>query len=421
MKTRTAYFDCASGIAGNMILGSLLSAGLDRKTWLCHMAKLRLPLRIETRNVLRHGIRALQVEVRVLRPSDPRRLADVVNVIRKARLPKRVSEKSVAVFERLARAEAKVHGTTFNRVHFHEVGADDCLVDIVGSVLGLQMLGIERVQASAVNLGNGRVTFSHGVFSVPAPAVAELLKGVPVYQPKRVTGELTTPTGAAILRELSTGFGSMPAMTIASIGNGAGTRRTQEPNILRMYAGETADGGSRRIAALAEAAESQKAHSASSASFLRPFCDSPRVVVLETNIDDMNPELYGYVMERLFEAGALDVFLTPIQMKKNRPGTLLSVIAQPDKTAVLAETILVETTSLGVRVSEMNRICLDREVRTVRTRFGTIPVKLGKLRGRVVTVAPEYEACRRAALKYHVPLKQVYDAARREIPMTKSQ
>jgi uncharacterized protein (TIGR00299 family) protein len=372
-----------------MILGSLFSAGLDRQAWQQQMARLRLRVKVETHNVLRNGIRALQVEVKVLRPSGPRRLADVVRVIRQARLPKPVFERSVAIFERLARAEAKVHGTLPGRVHFHEVGADDCLVDIVGAVLGLEMLGIEQVQASAVNLGNGRVTFSHGVFSVPAPAVAELLKGVPVYQPKYVTGELTTPTGAAILRELSAGFGPMPAMSIRSIGYGAGTRRTQEPNILRMYLGETATSEPRRASR-----------------------EASRVVVLETNIDDMNPELYGYVMERLFEAGALDVFLTPIQMKKNRPATLLSVIAQPDKTALLAEIVLAETTSLGVRFQEMNRVCLDREVRPVRTRFGPISVKIGRLAGKVVTVAPEYEACKAAARKHRVPLKTIYDAAR---------
>jgi uncharacterized protein (TIGR00299 family) protein len=219
--------------------------------------------------------------------------------------------------------------------------------------------------------------------------VAELLKGVPVYQPKYVTGELTTPTGAAILRELSAGFGPMPAMSIRSIGYGAGTRRTQEPNILRMYLGETATSEPRRASR-----------------------EASRVVVLETNIDDMNPELYGYVMERLFEAGALDVFLTPIQMKKNRPATLLSVIAQPDKTALLAEIVLAETTSLGVRFQEMNRVCLDREVRPVRTRFGPISVKIGRLAGKVVTVAPEYEACKAAARKHRVPLKTIYDAAR---------
>jgi len=373
-----------------MILGSLFSAGLDRQAWQRQIAKLRLPVKVETHRVLRHGIRALQVEVKVLKPSGPRRLADVVKVIRQAQLPKPVFEQSVAVFERLARAEAKVHGTTRNRIHFHEVGADDCLVDIVGAVLGLAMLGIEQVEASPVNLGNGRVTFSHGVFSVPAPAVAELLKGAPVYQPKYVTGELTTPTGAAILRELSAGFGPMPAMTIAGIGYGAGTRRTQEPNILRLYVGETA-----------------------THELLTATRELTKVIVLETNIDDMNPELYGYVMERLFAAGALDVFLTPIQMKKNRPATLLSVIAQPDKTDVLAEIVLTETTSLGVRFQETSRICLDREVKQVRTRFGLISVKVGRLAGRVVTVAPEYEACRRAAKKHRVPLKMVYEAASR--------
>jgi uncharacterized protein (DUF111 family) len=190
----------------------------------------------------------------------------------------------------------------------------------------------------------------------------------------------------------------MPAMTIASIGYGAGTRRTQEPNILRLYVGETANRELR-------SAEREQT----------------RVVVLETNIDDMNPELYGYVMERLFAAGALDVFLTPIQMKKNRPATLLSAIAQPDKTAALAEIILTETTSLGVRFQEINRICLEREVRHVRTGFGVISVKVGRLAGRVVTVAPEYEACKRAAMKHHVPLKTIYDAAARQIPMTRSQ
>jgi hypothetical protein len=390
---KITYFDCASGIAGNMILGSLFSAGLDRKAWQRQMAKLRLPVEVKTHNARRHGIRALQVEVKVRQPSGPRRLADVVRVIRRARLPKNVFERSVAVFERLAQAEAKVHGTTSGRVHFHEVGADDCLVDIVGAVLGLEMMGIEQVQASAVNLGNGRVTFSHGVFSVPAPAVAELLKGVPVYQPKRVTGELATPTGAAILRELSREFGPMPAMSITSIGYGAGTRRTAEPNILRMYVGETGDDGLRTA-----------------------NCDVPKVVVLETNIDDMNPELYGYVVERLFAAGALDVYLTPIQMKKNRPATLLSVIAQPDKTATLSEIILTETTSLGVRLHETNRICLDREIQHVRTRFGLIPVKVGRLHGRVVTIAPEYESCKRAALKHKVALKQVYGDALRVTP-----
>jgi hypothetical protein len=407
---KTAYFDCASGIAGNMILGSLFSAGLDRQTWLRQMAMLRLPVKVETHNVLRHGIRALQVDVRILKPSAPRRLAEVVRVIRQARLPKPVFERSVAVFERLARAEAKVHGTMRDRVHFHEVGADDCLVDIVGSVLGLEMLGIEQVQASAVNLGNGRVTFSHGVFSVPAPAVAELLKGVPVFQPKYVTGELTTPTGAAILRELSIGFGPMPAMTIASVGYGAGTRRTQEPNILRLYVGNS---GLSHFPLRKRGAVPRVSTSAN--------CEAPKVVVLETNIDDMNPELYGYVMERLFEGGALDVFLTPIQMKKNRPGTLLSAIAQPDKTATLAKIILTETTSLGVRFQEMNRVCLDREVKQVRTRFGLISVKVGRLAGRVVTVAPEFEACRRAARRYRVPLKTVYTVAARQIPISKSQ
>jgi uncharacterized protein (TIGR00299 family) protein len=222
---------------------------------------------------------------------------------------------------------------------------------------------------------------------VPAPAVAELLKGVPVYQPGEETGELTTPTGAVILRELVRDFAPMPEMRIDRVGYGAGSRVTGAPNALRLFLGETVGAGE--------------------------CASGVRVAVIETNIDDMNPELYGYAMERLYAAGALDVFLSPIQMKKNRPATLLSVIAPPDSVSALAEIVLTETTSLGVRYSEMNRICLDREVRPVRTRFGVIPVKLGKLRGKTVTVAPEYEACRAAARRHRVPLKTVYEHALR--------
>jgi hypothetical protein len=343
--------------------------------------------------VRRGAIVGTHVDVRAPDRDRERRLPEILRIVRRARLSAAVTRRAVLVFERLARAEGRVHGVEPADIHFHEVGGYDCIVDVVGSVLGFEMLGVQRVTASAVNLGQGRVRFSHGEFAVPAPAVAELLKGVPVYQPDEETGELTTPTGAAILTGLTAGYGPLPLMRVERVGIGAGTRRESAgSNVLRLFLGETTDP-------------------------MRTE-ESSTVAVVEANIDDMNPELFGHVMDVLLRTGALDVFFVPVQMKKNRPGVLLTVIAPEAAVSDVCRVVLSETTSLGVRYRVMYRTCLGREVAMIRTRFGRIRVKLGRLDGRIVTRAPEYEDCRRAALKCRVPLKQVYEEASRRATET---
>jgi hypothetical protein len=382
---RLAYFDCSSGVAGDMILGCLLSAGLDEKAWRREIARLQLPVRIKVGRVRRGIVGATAVEVVVLKREGERGLREIVRLIKRTRLSRAVSERSVAIFERLARAEAKVHGTSIGHVHFHEVGGCDCIVDIVGAVVGFELLGIDRVVASPVNLGSGVVKFSHGVLPVPAPATAELLKGVPVYQPPEAVGELTTPTGAALLREFAENFGPLPPMRISAIGCGAGNLPTPWPNVLRVFIGmEEKTLG---------------------------LPGTERVGIVEANIDDMNPQLFDYVLERLFAAGALDVYLTPIQMKKNRPATLLTAVGPVAIRDRLSRIILTETTTLGVRYSEMSRSCLGREMVTVPTRFGPVAVKLGKLDGKTVNAAPEYESARALARKTSVPLKLIFASA----------
>jgi hypothetical protein len=397
---KLGYFDCSSGIAGNMVLGALLDAGLDRKEWQAQLSRLRLPVTVRVAQVKRQGVSATHVRIALPTSASRRvaprnRLPEIARIIRRARLGRVVTDRALAIFERLARAEAKVHGTTIDEVHFHEVGGYDCITDIVGTVVGLELLGVQRLFASPVNLGSGTVTFSHGTFPVPAPAVAELLKGAPVYQPATITGELTTPTGAAILHELVSEYGPLPMMQVFAVGYGAGDRIVPGYGSLRFLLGQPADRKATRR-------EWERL----------PYRDN-RVIVIETNVDDMNPELLGYCMERLLAQGALDVYFTPIQMKKNRPGTLLSVIAPPEQLEELTRIVLTETSSLGVRYAEMQRICLDRETRNVRTRYGLIRMKLGLLAGKKVTKAPEYESCRTAALKHGVPLKRVYAAALR--------
>lgn len=385
--SRLAYFDCSSGIAGDMVLASLLSAGLDEKAWRRELARLRLPVRIRAGRVRRGVVGATAVRVVVPKSGEERGLRGIVRLIRRARLSRTTAERSIAIFERLAKAEARVHGTAVDRVHFHEVGGYDCIVDIVGASLGLDLLGIERVVSSPVNLGRGTVKFSHGVLPVPAPATAELLKGVPVYQPAEAVGELTTPTGAAILREYAETFGPLPLLRISAIGCGAGNLETPWPNVLRVFVGEE----------------------------VKSLClpGTERAGIVEANIDDMNPQLFDYVMERLFAEGALDVYLTPIQMKKNRPATLLTAIGPVALRDRLARIILAETTTLGVRYAEMGRFCLGRELATVKTRFGPVVVKLGKLDGKVVNAAPEYESARALARATSVPLKLVFAEAQR--------
>jgi uncharacterized protein (TIGR00299 family) protein len=293
-----------------------------------------------------------------------------------------VKQKSLAIFRRLAEAEAKVHQIPIDQVHFHEVGAMDAIIDVVGTVSGLSCLGIEKVYCSPLHVGTGTVTCAHGTLPVPAPATAELIKGTPVFS-SGVEGELLTPTGAAILTTLSSGFGPMPAMTVERIGYGAGTSEPAIPNLLRVIIGEVREEVS--------------------------GFETERAAVIETNIDDMNPQMYDYLIEKMLNMGALDVFLSPVQMKKNRPGTLLSVICAPEMTERFSDFILRETTTIGLRWRLDNRIKARRRMKEIQTIYGFIRFKLAETGNGSLQAFPEYEDCKRVALEKKVPLLEVME------------
>ena len=377
---KTAYFDCFSGISGDMVLGALVGAGVGLDQLEAELR--RLPIsgwRISSETVRRGAMAATRVSVEAEEQQPHRSLAAILKLIEQAKLAPKANERARAIFERLGRAEAKVHGIAIDRVHFHEVGAIDAIVDIVGASIGFDLLGIEGFFASPLNVGSGRVQTAHGILPVPAPATTELLQGFACYS-TGIERELATPTGAAIVSTLAAGSGPMPLMTVRSVGLGAGSADlAQQPNVLRLFIGER-DGG----AGVEET-----------------------VTMIEANVDDMNPQLYGYFAERALEAGALDVFSTPAQMKKNRPGQLLTVLARPDAAEGLIELMFRETTTLGVRVSQAQRRKLDREWLTVETAHGSVRMKLGRVNGRLLNAAPEYEDCRRIAEEQNVPLKEV--------------
>lgn len=380
---RIAYFDCFAGLSGDMTLGALLEVGVDAERLEEELRRLPLPeIRLEVRSVQKAGLAATAVAVIAPEPQPRRCLADIVNLLENSPLSPWVKEHSSRVFHRLAEVEAKIHRTTPERVHFHEVGAIDAIADVVGALLGLEWLGVEQVYASPLPFSRGFVECAHGTLPVPAPAVAELLRGIPTV-PSPVSGETVTPTGAAIITTIASQFGPPPPFTPEVVGYGAGKRDQPIPNVLRLFLGEMA----------AEVGEE-------------------RLILLETNLDDLNPELYTYVQQRLFAAGAADVYFTPIQMKKNRPAVLLSVLAPPERAETLSEILFLETSTLGLRWLEVRRRHLEREWVRVETPFGPVEVKIGRLGGRVVNLAPEYESCRAAAEAHRVPLQVVYDAAR---------
>ncbi|PJC74262.1 MAG: TIGR00299 family protein, partial [Syntrophobacterales bacterium CG_4_8_14_3_um_filter_58_8] len=378
---KIAYFDCFAGISGDMTLGALIGAGADPVRLRDGLAGLGVGgYRIEVGRKIKGVIETTDVRVVLDEPPLPRqrRLKEIRETIRSANLSDRVKQTAERIFNRLAEAEGRVHGRSPEEVHFHEVGAVDAIVDIVGAAICLEMIGWPKVVASPMPTFHGYITGAHGTFPLPAPATAELLRGVP-WRKLDIEGELVTPTGAAIIAEIASGFGEMPAMTVETIGYGAGKSNFGIPNVLRIMVGE----------------ESPSVPAARS------------VTVIETNIDDLNPQFYETAMERLFAAGALDVFLTPIQMKKNRPGTLLSVICDPVGAESLAAVVLAETSTLGVRMSRWERVCLDRRWEEVVTGFGTIRIKIGERDGKTITASPEYEDCKQAAAEHDVAIRQV--------------
>jgi uncharacterized protein (TIGR00299 family) protein len=401
------YLDLPSGISGDMFLGCLVDAGWSIDQLRAALSKLKLPAQdwsVDARTVMKGPFRATLVDVKVTEGPQPighahkfvltpshghehahRNLHDVRAIIQGSDLPPAVKEKAIAVFVRLAYAEAKVHGTTVENIHFHEVGALDAIVDIVGVVAGLHELGIDRLYASALPMGHGWIDSQHGKLPLPAPATLELLSAANApSKPAPGPGELVTPTGAALVCELAK-F-SQPAMRLSKIAIGAGQRETEWPNVARLWLGHS---------------ESDE----------RDASPQGSIVQLETNIDDMNPQFYAPLSDRLFAAGALDVWLVPIQMKKSRPATMLCVLAPASSQQTIADLILRETTTLGVRVHPVTRFEAEREMRTVATPFGPVQIKLKKWAGAVIGAMPEYEDCRRLAEAKNLSVRAVYNAA----------
>ncbi|HXN97916.1 MAG TPA: nickel pincer cofactor biosynthesis protein LarC [Candidatus Acidoferrales bacterium] len=386
-SARIAYFDCFSGISGDMVLGALVDAGADLRAIEADLRELGLEgWSISAEKVKRGAIFATQVKVESSEGHHHRGLFVVLGRIDKAGLAPRAAERARRIFTRLAEAEAKVHNMPVEEVHFHEVGAVDSIVDIVGAAIGFELLGIDEFACSALDVGAGQVKTAHGLLPVPAPATAELLRGAPMYT-SGISRELVTPTGAAIAATLSTRYAQIPEMTLRAVGYGAGSADlTEKANVLRILIGENAT---------SEAGE---------------HWDAP-VSVIETNLDDMSPQIYGYFVERALAAGALDVFSTAVQMKKNRPGVLLTILCDAAHTAKLMDLVFRETTTIGVRTYDVRRKVLDRELVPVETPFGEVRMKISRMNGSVLNATPEYEDCQRLAAEKGIPLKQVIAAA----------
>lgn len=367
-----------------MILGAMIDAGVDPQQLKEQIALLGdTGYELDIQTVDRSGISAAHARVQVPHEHKHRHLADILKIIDESKLSSSIKDRSAKIFSRLAEAEAKVHNEPIERIHFHEVGALDAIIDVVGAAICFDLLGIEHFVSSPLHVGSGTVDMAHGRFPVPPPAVTELLKGVPFYATD-IVGELVTPTGAAIITTVCEEFGPLPLLKLEQTGYGAGTREYKKfPNVLRVMIGED-----------------------------QTSVSTERLWMLETNMDDISPQILGHVMDRAFELGALDCYFTSVQMKKNRPGVLLSILCRQEHRAELGEMLFAETTTLGIRSYEVERRALDRQVVRVDTRYGPIDVKVAHLNGHIIKEMPEYEQCRQAAVAAGVPLREVEDAAR---------
>ena len=386
-SNRVIYFDCFSGISGDMILGAFVNLGVDIKEIQNWLKSLNLKdYKLNSREVKRNGFVGTKVNVVLNKTSQKSHCArsfnDIKRLIEKSDLPQIVKFNSIEIFQRIGKVEAKVHGTTINKIHFHEVGAIDSIIDIVGGSLAVNLLDPDLIISSPINTGEGVVKCGHGILPVPAPATLELLKGIPCYS-SGVEKELTTPTGAAFIGHFAGEFGSLPNMDVLSTGYGAGTHEIKNtPNLLRVVLGKSEE-----------------------------LYHHRSMKVIETNIDDMNPEFYDYVIDQLFKVGAVDVFFAPINMKKNRPGILLSVITSTEYFDLVVRVLLEETSTLGVRHYDVGRVALPRKQKIIMTPFGKVRVKIGGLNESTRSISPEYEDCRKIALKKEIPVKRVYDEA----------
>ncbi|HEX6728845.1 MAG TPA: nickel pincer cofactor biosynthesis protein LarC [Pyrinomonadaceae bacterium] len=381
---RALYFDSFAGASGDMILGAMVDAGADQNALAQQLSLLNVAgFELQFEKVKRAGLSATHAVVTIQPEHEHRHLSDILKIINNSSLNAAVKERASKIFTRLAQAEARVHNEPVEDVHFHEVGALDAIVDVVGAAICFDLLGIDEFICSPLHVGSGVVEMAHGRFPVPPPAVAELLKGVPFYSTD-IKGELLTPTGAAIITTISKQYGSVPAIEVAQIGYGAGTREYENfPNVLRVLVGTT---GSE--------------------------LSSERLLMIETNIDDVSPQIVGHVMDRAFEMGALDCYFTAVQMKKNRPGVLLSVLCDVGTKDSIMQLLFRETTTLGIRSYEVDRRALARSIVRVETPYGLIDVKVAQLNGQVVNEMPEFDQCRNAAARAGVPVKVVEDAVR---------
>ena len=382
---RALHFDCFSGISGDMTLAALIDAGVDVEAIRQGLYSLGLPIRLEVEKVRKGGFAATFVHVEAPSEDEHRFLPEVEEILQRGQLTPRQRDLALRIFRRLAEAESAAHGMPLDKVHFHEVGALDSIADIAGAAIALDLLGAERITSRSVPTGNGMVQCAHGLMPIPAPGTAALLKGVPLAA-STIQAELTTPTGAAILTTVVQEWLESPVMTVESIGHGAG-RRTfpEQPNLLRVFVGTVADSAPAAVG-----------------------YETDQVWVLETNLDDLPAEVIGYCYDRLLTAGALDVFSTPIFMKKNRPAVLLNVLAPEAALPVLEEILFQETTTLGVRRYPVTRHKLHRRACTVETPWGPVQGKLGWREGQTPLFAPEYEDCARVARTHNVPLREVY-------------
>jgi uncharacterized protein (TIGR00299 family) protein len=381
---RIAYFDCFSGVSGDMILGALIDTGADLHKLESELGKLKISgFTLKAEKTTRRGLSGTRFLVDQDHSHTERHLTDIEKIMDNSGLADDIKARAKSIFRDLARVEAKIHNTNPGDIHFHEIGGLDSIVDVVGSLIVMKMLGIETMYASRIPVGTGFVECDHGVLPLPAPATLELLKGIPVYA-SGIEKELVTPTGIAILKHVAQSFGAIPEMKIESTGYGAGSRDLKIPNLLRVWIGE---------------------------SEVKQEYEEDEIILIETNIDNMNPEILGYVLERLLERGALDVFMTPIFMKKNRPGSLLSILITPDKLDETISIIFAETHSLGIRFQRLERRKLPRELITVETSFGPVRVKISHTGMEKRILSPEYEDCREIAARLGIPLRKVYEEA----------
>ncbi len=392
-----------------MILGGLVSLGVDAERLETILQRLNVPdFEIKFAKVDRAGISAFHSETVYRKEEVHRHFSDIKRIIGDSDLSETVKTRSIEIFRNLAKAEAKVHGIEHEKVHFHEVGAMDAILDVVGACIGFEILGIEQFVCSKIHVGSGFIEMEHGKYPVPPPAVSEILKRVPIYSTE-IEGELTTPTGAAILSTVCNDFGAILEMKIEKTGYGAGTREYEKfPNALRLIVGEAipqrrkdAKDVQEMVPQRREGAKRDEIKDQS------PKSQDQTLLLLETNLDDISSEVLGYVMEKAFDVGALDCWFTPIQMKKNRPATTVSILCENEKRDELMELLFFETTTLGVRISEIERTCLERETRKVKTEYGDVNVKVGYYKKNVVNVKPEYEKLREIAVETGRSLSEI--------------